>query len=281
MPADTISQVLAAARDRLARAGCDQASLDARLLLQAAAGLSHSDIVAWPGRTIEEDALIHFQAFLDRRSAHEPVSRILGSREFYGRDFRVTPDVLDPRPDTETLVDAALAVMTPGLRVLDLGAGSGAIIVTLLAECPSATGVAVDISEAALTVAKGNAEALGVGARMAFMQGNWFQPVIGRFGLIVSNPPYIPDHDIDGLAPDVKDFDPHGALAGGADGLDAYRAIAAGAMDHLEADGWVMVEIGAGQANGVTGIFASHGFRTMGQHRDLGGHVRCLAFRPA
>jgi release factor glutamine methyltransferase len=281
MPADTISQILTAARDRLARAGCDQASLDARLLLQAAAGLSHADIVAWPGRTIGEDALARFQAFLDRRSAHEPVSRILGCREFYGRAFLVSPDVLDPRPDTETLVDAALAAMMPGIRVLDLGTGSGAIIVTLLAECPSATGVAVDISEAALRVARGNAEALGVAARLAFTQGSWFQPVTGRFGLIVSNPPYIPDHDIDGLAPDVKDFDPHGALAGGADGLDAYRAIAAGAMDHLETEGSLLVEIGAGQAQGVTGIFAGHGFRPAGQHRDLGGHVRSLAFRPA
>lgn len=281
MPADAVAQVLAAARDRLLRAGCGQAALDARLLLQAASGLSHGDIVAWPDRTIGDDALARFEAFLERRSAHEPVSRILGSREFYGRSFRVTPDVLDPRPDTETLIDAALAVMTPGLRVLDLGTGSGAIIVTLLAECPSATGVAVDVSQAALMVAKGNAEALGVVERMAFLQGNWFQPVTGHFGLIVSNPPYIADQDIDGLAPDVKNFDPHGALAGGTDGLDAYRAIAAGALDHLETDGQVLVEIGAGQEQGVTGIFAGHGLRVTGQYHDLGGHVRCLAFRPA
>lgn len=281
MPADTIAQALAAARDRLAQAGCESASLDARLLLQAATGLRHGDIVAWPDRTIGAEALARFQAFLERRSGHEPVSRILGSREFYGRSFRVTPDVLDPRPDTETLVDAALAVMTPDIRVLDLGTGSGAIIVTLLAERPLATGVAVDVSGAALDVAKGNAEALGVVERMAFVQGNWFQPVTGHFGLIVSNPPYIADQDIDGLAPDVKNFDPHGALAGGTDGLDAYRAIAAGALDHLETDGQVLVEIGAGQEQGVTGIFAGHGLRVTGQYHDLGGHVRCLAFRPA
>lgn len=281
MPADGIAQVLAAARDRLAHAGCETAALDARLLLQAAAQVSHGDIVAWPDRTIGAEALARFDGFLARRMANEPVSRILGHREFYGRDFRVTPDVLDPRPDTETLINAALAAMTPEIRVLDLGTGSGAIIVTLLAERPAATGTAVDVSAAALAVAKGNAEALSVAARLSFSQGDWFAPVSGRFGLIVSNPPYIPDRDIDGLAPDVKDFDPRGALAGGADGLDAYRRIAAGALDHLEADGRVMVEIGAGQAHDVTDIFVGRGFSPAGQHRDLGGHVRCLSFRRA
>ena len=279
MPHRPVSQLLREARALLAAAGCEQPALDARLLLQEAAGLSHSGIAAEPERRIEAAAISTFEAFITRRQRHEPVSRILGQREFYGRPFRVTSDVLDPRPDTETLIEAALALAHPPACILDLGTGSGAIIVTLLAELPGATGLATDLSAAALEVARGNAEALGVASRLAFAEGPWWAPVAGRFDLIVSNPPYIPAAEIAGLSPDVGDFDPHLALDGGADGLEPYRRIAAGATIHLNPGGRVLVEIGAGQAPDVEGLFQAHGFASDSAHSDLGGHVRCLVFR--
>lgn len=278
MPPRTVGEVLREARARLAAAGCDQPALDARLLLEAAAGLSHSDIAAEPLRLVNDGAQAQFASLVARREAHEPVSRILGFREFYGRRFRVSPAVLDPRPDTETLIGEALKAMKPGCRILDLGTGSGCIIVTLLAECVTCMGVATDLSASALAVARDNAEVLGVSGRLNLVQGNWLAPVEGRFELIVANPPYIPAGDIAQLAPDVRDFDPRGALDGGADGLDAYRRIAAEAGDHLAPGGRVMVEIGAGQAEAIMAVFRDHGLVLQEVARDLGGHVRCLGF---
>ena len=278
MPPDTLKPILDHAAARLKAAGCGTPELDARLLLQHVTGLTRADMILDPDRVIAPDAVIRFLSLVKRREAREPVSRILGEREFYGRSFRVTPDVLDPRPDTETLVEAALAAMPHNSRILDLGTGSGAIIITLLAERPDTSGVAVDDSAAALAVASGNAERLGVGNRLACHQGSWFEGIDGRFDLIVSNPPYIPAGDIPGLSPDVKHFDPLLALAGGVDGLDPYRAIAAGATTHLEPEGLILLEIGAGQAEDVEAIFMAGGLRALSRHRDLGGHVRCLAF---
>lgn len=279
MPPDRLADLLAAATARLKAAGADTPTLDARLLLQAAAGLSREELILGPDRQLSPAELGRFADFVARRERHEPVSRILGDREFYGRSFMVTPATLDPRPDTETLIDAALPLMPPGARILDLGTGTGAIAVTLLAERPDASGVATDLSPEALDVAARNAARTGVADRLRFLQGAWFSPVHGVFDLIVSNPPYIPAGDIAGLDADVRDFDPVLALAGGADGLDAYRAIASGAAAHLVAGGHVLVEIGAGQAEDVTAVFAENGFRLASRHDDLGGHVRCLGFR--
>jgi release factor glutamine methyltransferase len=278
--ADTVSSLLVAARLRLREADVGDEALDARLLLQQAAGLSHSDIVADPGKEIAAEVVEVYEMLVRRRLAFEPVSRILGEREFYGRAFKITPDVLDPRPDTETLIEAALPLLKPGLQVLDLGTGSGAIIVTLLAERPEVMGVAVDLSPAALAVATDNAKRHGVLNRLMPVTGSWFDRVEGRFDLIVSNPPYIPAADIAGLEPDVRNFDPLLALAGGDDGLQAYRAIAAGAHGHLEPQGRIMVEIGAGQASDVGRIFAGFGYSTQGQWKDHGGHTRVLVFAP-
>lgn len=278
MPPEAAHALLAAATLRLQAAGCETPGLDARLLLQAATGLSREDLILEPDHVIEPGCQARFEAFLRRREAREPVSRILGEREFYGRAFRVTPDVLDPRPDTETLVDAALALMPDRARILDLGTGTGAIVVTLLAERPDATGAAVDVSEAALAVARENAARLGVADRLTLEQGSWFSPVSGHFDIIASNPPYIPSHEIAGLSPDVRNFDPSLALLGGEDGLDPYRLIAAGAAAHLKPGGHVLVEIGAGQAPAVEQIFAGQGFGLGAAHADLGGHVRCLDF---
>lgn len=278
MKPDQVKPLLDWAAKRLQEAGCETPELDARLLLQAATGLTREDMILEPGRRIAEAELQRLHALLERRARREPVSRILGEREFYGRPFRVTPATLDPRPDTETLIEAALALMPRAARILDLGTGTGVIAVTLLAERPDATAVATDLSPAALDVARENAERTGVTDRLTLLQGSWLEPVLGVFDVIASNPPYIPAGDIAGLSPDVRNFDPGLALVGGADGLDPYRAIASRSAEHLAAGGHVLVEIGAGQAEDVEAIFAAAGFGTAGRYKDLGGHVRCLAF---
>jgi release factor glutamine methyltransferase len=278
MPPDQLRLLLARAAERLRQVGCETPDLDARLLLQAATGLTREDVILEPGRSVPAGELQHFEILIERRARREPVSRILGEREFYGRTYRVTPETLDPRPDTETLIDAALALMPQGARILDLGTGTGAIAVTLLAERPDATALATDISPAALAVAAENAERAGVAERLRLMHGSWFEPVSGVFDIIVSNPPYIPAGDIAALSPDVRNFDPILALVGGEDGLDPYRAISACAARHLAEAGHVLVEIGAGQADEVEAIFAALGFGSPERHKDLGGHVRCLAF---
>jgi release factor glutamine methyltransferase len=278
MTPDGVRPLLALAAERLRRIGCGTPELDARLLFQAATGLCREDIIMDPGRKVPPEAIRRFEALIARREGREPVSRILGEREFYGRPFRVTPATLDPRPDTETLIDAALALMPAQARLLDLGTGTGAIAVTLLAERPHATAVATDLSPDALAVASDNAERAGVARRLDLHCGSWFEPVSGLFDIILSNPPYIPNSDIAELSPDVRNFDPLLALAGGADGLEAYRVIASRAAAHLVADGHVLVEIGAGQAEPVGAIFAACGFRMAERHEDLGGHLRCLVF---
>jgi release factor glutamine methyltransferase len=275
----TVRALLAEARARLANT--ETPSLDARLLLQHATGLEHAALVADPDLDIDKETTVTFAALVARRAAFEPVSRILGVREFYGRLFRVTPAVLDPRADTETIVEVCLQHLPEGqtLRLLDLGTGSGILAITLLAERPLLAGVAVDLSEAALDVAKHNAVVNGVSSRLGFLQSHWFQAVEGQFDLIVSNPPYIPSGGVAGLDVEVRDHDPHLALAGGDDGLACYRAIAAGASDHLVKFGTVVVEIGAGQEADIVTIFSDEGFQLVAQKSDLGGHMRALAFQ--
>ena len=275
----TIASLLAVARKELIAADIDGSALDARLLLQAASGLSHEDVIAAPERIVEGPALETFLKYLKRRLAHEPVSRILGTREFFGRSFQVTPAVLDPRPDTEALIELLLERHSNGpRRVLDIGTGSGAILITLLAERSGFEGVAVDVSPDALAVAKINGLANGVSGRLHLHQGSWFGGLDGSFDLIVSNPPYIPHGDIADLEVDVKDYDPLLALDGGADGLFAYRAIAADAGRFLTAKGEIAVEIGAGQQSDVVSIFMAQGFSLLAERKDLGGHVRALLF---
>jgi len=281
MPPDSARRLIAEARRGFEAAGIDTAALDARLLLQHAAGLAHEEIVADPDLEIGDGAAKRFHEWVARRAAREPVSRILGEREFHGRCFEVTQAVLDPRPDTETLIDAALALRPAPKRLLDLGTGSGAIIVTLLAEWPEAAGIATDLSAAALEVAQRNAIRHRVNERVGFLRGNWFDGVTGRFDLILSNPPYIPVGEIAGLAADVRDYDPPQALDGGPDGLEAYRRIAARAGGHLEPQGAVLVEIGAGQAAAVESIFRASGLTCRDRIADLGGHLRCLGFYQA
>ena len=263
-------------RERLKHQGTFSTALDVRLLLQAAADLTHSDIIADPTREVSDEAAARFNAFVARRLKHEPVSRILGRREFYGREFFITPDVLDPRPDTEVVVELALRHLGRG-RFIDLGTGSGAISITLCAEAADLSGVVTDISQAALDVARKNAKRLGVDNRLNFHHGSWFEGVEGSFDLIISNPPYI--RDSESLAPDVVDYDPHLALFAGPDGLNAYREIARNAAAHLKPNGVMVVEIGHDQSTGIIELFETQGFNCVDSTSDLGGHVRGLAFK--
>jgi release factor glutamine methyltransferase len=275
----TVKAMLAQARVQLA--DTETPSLDARLLLQHVTGLNHADVIAEPDRLIDDEIATRFDGLVARRAAYEPVTRILGAREFYGRNFKVTPDVLDPRADTETIVDVCLGLIPKDrdCRILDLGTGSGILAVTLLAERKRASGQAVDVSPAALAVARENGKALGVDDRLTFIESHWFFNVEGMFDLIVSNPPYIPAVEISELDVEVKDHDPHLALVGGEDGMLCYREIAQSAGAFLNIAGSITVEIGAGQAADVGEIFAAQGFELIAQAKDLGGHIRCLAFQ--
>ena len=221
------------------------------------------------------EAASRFESFITRREAREPVSRIIGERLFWGRSFKVTQDVLDPRPETEILIEQALA--EPFSKVLDLGTVSGCILITLLAERTEARGVGTDISERAVLIAGGNAVRHGVADRIVLPLSEWYDDIGGRFDLIVSNPPYIAADEMSDLAPEVRDHDPAEALTDGADGLSAYRAIAAGAFDHLTPGGRLIVEIGPTQAAEVTALFRAAGLETIAVHPDLDGRDRAVS----
>jgi release factor glutamine methyltransferase len=269
-----------ALRDR----GLETPSLDARVLLCHATGLSHERLIAHGRDPLAPEAAARLAGYVTRRLKGEPVSRIKGVREFYGRDFRIDPHTLDPRPDTETLIGAALrTVAADGLaqrpmRVLDLGTGSGCILVTLLAELPLAEGTGTDTSACALRMAAENAARLGVGGRARFLAADWFEGLTGRFDLIVANPPYIASGEIEGLAREVAGHDPMRALDGGPDGLEAYRRIAARAGEFLGPGGHLLVEIGPSQAQAVLELFRAAGLiaEADGVLFDLGGRPRCV-----
>jgi len=263
----TLNQAFVGAAASLRRAGMATPELDARLLLCHAAGLTHEAYTAQTRDPLRPEAGEALGAAIARRLKREPVARITGTREFYGRKFHLDPHALDPRPDTETLIEAALAHLArKGLRgspltLLDLGTGTGCILVTLLAELPRARGLGTDMSHGALASAAKNAERLGVGGRAAFVAADWLDAVEGKFDLILSNPPYLVSGEIAALADEVAAYDPILALDGGPDGLDAYRRIAAGAGDVLAEGGRLFVEIGAAQAEAVAGIFCAAGLK--------------------
>ena len=218
--------------------------------------------------------------------AGEPVHRILGFREFYGLKLFLSPETLEPRPDTETLVDAVLpflrqtAAREGACRVLDLGTGTGAIAMALLAEVPQATAVGVDISADALSTASRNARENGLSGRFQAVHSDWFEKISGTFHVIVANPPYISSEELETLQSEVRDYDPARALDGGADGLDAYRTIAAQAKSYLEAAGRLAVEIGHTQRRDVTRLFEASGFHLVEAKKDFGGRDRVLVFGP-
>ncbi len=275
----TLGDLQRSGRARLAAAGVDSAALDATLLLCAAAGERREAVMAYPERMVEPRAADAYRVMIDRRAAREPVSRILGRREFWGLDFAVAAPVLDPRPDTETLVRAALDWLEgrPAARIADLGTGSGCILLALLHERPEDRGLGIDISHEALGVARANAASLGLSARASFAVGDWTSELPdGAVELIVSNPPYIPHQDIAGLEPEVAVYDPIGALDGGSDGLDAYRRIAADLRRVVSPGGAAFLEIGAGQEDDVSLLLERGGASAVQRFPDFSGRVRCL-----
>jgi len=226
-------------------------------------------------REVSDKEMARYEALLHRRLDHEPVSRIIGRRLFWGRDFRITPHVLDPRPETETLVAEALAGPAPA-RLLDLGTGSGILAVTLLAEWAQSEALASDLSPEALIVARANAEDIGVADRLTLIEADWFSGIDAGFDLIVSNPPYIAASEMAGLDPEVREHDPEIALTPGGDGLDAYRAIAAGARARLAPGGRLLVEIGPTQGAQVAALLVAAGLSEVSVLPDLDGRDRVV-----
>jgi len=274
---DTVQQALRRGTEMLREAGVATPDTDARWLLAAAMEIVPGRIFLHLPDPVPHEAGTRFATMLKMRQARKPVSQILGGRQFYGRWFKITEAVLDPRPETEMLIEIACA--EPFSRVLDLGTGSGAIAITLLAERPGATGVATDLSPEALAVATENAQGLQVADRLGLAQSDWFSAVDGQFDLIVSNPPYITAEAYAALAPDVRKWEPKLALTPGGDGLDAYRAICAAAPGHLHPDGRLLVEIGFDQGQAVRALFQDAGLEAVTIHPDLAGKDRVVSGR--
>jgi release factor glutamine methyltransferase len=271
----------AAAKLRAAQVA--EADLDARVLLAYVLGLDTAQLLAAPERPVDPAAQARFARALERRAQGEPVARILGAKEFWSRPFGVSRDVLVPRPETETLVEAALDAKRDGgapLRLLDLGTGSGALLGALLLERPNARGIGVDRNSAALAVARANLEALGVGPRASFVCGEWAAALSGTFDLIIANPPYVRSGDVAILPTEVREHDPLLALDGGTDGLAAYRDIVPALARLLAPDGVAVLELGAGQEPQVAALARSaHLVVNEPARRDLSGMPRALVVR--
>ena len=261
----------------LGRLGFETAALDAKLLTQHGLGLSALDLAMRENQIVDPDGADRVAALLQRRLTGESVARIVGEREFYGLAFTLNAATLEPRPDTELLVELALGAMPDSGRLLDLGTGSGCIPIAMLAHMDGISAVAVDLSALALQAARHNAVRHGVADRLTFVDGSWFEPLARqRFDLIVSNPPYITSAVVETLAPEVKDFDPLLALDGGPDGLAPYRIIAAQAAGWLTERGQVLVEIGHDQGAAVSAVFLEAGFDDVSVHQDLAGLDRVV-----
>jgi release factor glutamine methyltransferase len=281
----TLGEAVRRARRRFAEAGLPSPDLDARWLLAHALDRDERRMMLEADAPLASEEAALVEAVIARRLAGEPVDRILGEREFWGLPFRLSPETLSPRPDTETLVEAALAALAgrgTAPRILDLGTGSGAILVALLHDCHGAFGIGVDRSEGAARQARANAVTNGVGSRAAVLVGDWDAGLDGRFDLVVSNPPYIATCDLAGLDAEVREHDPRLALDGGADGLDAYRRVVAAAARLLVPGGVAVIELGIGQEEAVAALAGSAGLVVGGPaRRDLGGVPRALVLHRA
>lgn len=279
MSRPTVGSCLTDGAARLKAAEIDRPHREARVLLAHALDVDQAAIIGYPERAVpDRDA---FLTLVERRVQGVPTAQLLGQREFWSLPFRVTPDTLIPRPETETLVEAALAALTERkLRapvILDLGTGTGCLLLSLLSECPDAMGVGVDRSVAAAAVARDNAERLGLAGRAHFLASDWAAPLIGQFDLVVSNPPYIASSEIEGLQPEVSQHEPQLALDGGVDGLTCYRALARELPRLLRPGGAVFLEVGLGQWEMVAEMLETGGLTVSEPIRDLAGISRCVA----
>lgn len=278
----TLEALVEEVASRLSAAGIADARLEAMILIEGLTGLTQLDYLVTGTKKVDERRTLRVRQAVERRVTGEPVYRILGAREFYGRKFSLSSETLEPRPDSEILVDAALHVLRSRhldrWRILDMGTGSGVIAITLLNEIEHAVATAVDISAQALTTAVINASSLGVGQRFIPVKSDWFSAVSGNYDLIVSNPPYIKTADITSLMPEVKNHDPLRALDGGEDGLDFFRLLATQSANYLARDGTILVEIGIGQGDDVSAIFYEAGYELKDQRNDLNGLLRVVSF---
>lgn len=280
----TGAEALAEAQRRLQEAGLQEARRDARHLLAQVLEMSVERLFGHPDSPVTAAQATRLFELIDRRCKSEPLSRLLGRREFWSLSFELSPATLDPRPDSETIIEAALEALPErdrAWRILDLGTGSGCLIGALLSEYPKAVGTAVDLSAAAVETARDNLARLGFAARVRCLEADWDAGLEGKFDLIVANPPYITDAEIDGLAPAVADYDPRLALAGGKDGLDAYRALAPVLTRRLADEGVGVIEHGEGQQGAIGDLFSQGGLEVMAKRADLAGRPRCLVVRSA
>ena len=283
----TIASALRELTGELNRAGIDGAGGDVRRLLAEALGVSSADILREPERAIGPAEFEALRGYVERRKLHEPVSRILGRREFYGRSFAVSPATLDPRPDSETAIVAALEIareegwQSAPIRILDVGTGTGCLLLTLLCELPNATGLGTDISESALATACDNARRLGTMPRAGWKKADALEGIGDSFHILIANPPYVRTGDIAHLDPEVRNFDPAIALDGGIDGLTVYRRLLERAGTVVP-NGWIVLEVGHDQADAVAGLLASRAYvdaNGIRVHRDVSGRRRCVAAR--
>ena len=279
---ETLASLFGEATCALARAGFTETRRLARRLVTSALDLSPVELLTYPEQEMDDQQTDRVRLVLDRTAKREPLSRILGRREFWGLEFALSADTLDPRPETETIVEAVVWRVIDRrapLRVLDLGTGTGCILLALLSELPAATGCGVDIAAGATMTARRNAAALGLFERAHFFVGYWGTAISGRFDVIVSNPPYIAHHALAGLPREVALYDPRHALDGGADGLAAYRSLARSVPGLLKPFGICACEVGIGQAPAVAEIFRASGLAIEGCERDLAGVERCVVAR--
>jgi release factor glutamine methyltransferase len=275
----TVGDALGVVAKRLAAAGIAESRREARLLVALALGVEPGVVLGYPERPIDAAAQARLAALTARRAAREPYARLAGRRQFWSLDLEISPDTLDPRPDSETLVEAALALLPDRampLRILDFGTGSGCLLLALLSELPNAVGIGIDILPGAIAIARRNAAALGVAERALFAVGSWGETIFWQADVIVANPPYIPSSEIETLAPEVAHHEPRCALDGGADGLAAYRQLAGATRDLLAPGGIALFEVGAGRHRAAAMLLSQSGLGLRSVKYDLSGVIRCI-----
>lgn len=278
----TLTDAIIHATKKLKAAGIDNPGFDARILAAHALGFDRAQMLSAAGQPVDAKNLKSLEALIARRAKREPVARILGEREFWSLPFGLNEATLEPRPDSETLVEAVLKKLVlrqqnTAPRILDLGTGTGCLLLSLLHELPEATGLGVDIAPRAVEQAQKNAQKLELDNRARFVTGNWIENIAERFDVIISNPPYIPQKDMEGLMPEVREHDPHLALDGGEDGLTAYRFLIPHMPQYLKPNGLLVFEVGIHQADLVAGLLKKSGFTDITAHHDLGGVERCVS----
>lgn len=279
----TAGEAVSAVARRLAAGGIAESRREARLLVALALDVEPGVVLGYPERPLDAATQARLAALTARRAAREPYSRLAGRRQFWSLDLAISPDTLDPRPDSETLVEAALALLpdrAARLRILDFGTGSGCLLLALLSELPNAVGVGIDILPGAAKTARRNAAVLGFADRALFVVGDWGETIFGRADVIVANPPYIPRAEIDALAPEVARYEPRLALDGGTDGLAAYRELAPVTRRLLAADGIALFEVGAGLHEAVARLLGDGGLAPQSVKCDLSGVARCVVATP-